>query len=56
MSMRAQNNVYRHHYAKIASSQLSPPAAKMIRLAQELADLSNALPIDYTNSIFVRVD
>lgn len=28
----------------------------MIRLAQELADLSNALPCEHTNSIFVRVD
>ena len=28
----------------------------MVRLAQELADLSNALPIDYTNAMFIRVD
>ena len=28
----------------------------MVRLAQELADLSTALPIEHTNSIFVRVD
>lgn len=28
----------------------------MVRLAQELADLSNALPSEHTNSIFVRVD
>jgi ubiquitin-protein ligase len=28
----------------------------MIRLAQELADLSNALPCEHTNSIYVRVD
>ena len=28
----------------------------MVRLAQELADLSTALPIDHTNAIFVRVD
>lgn len=28
----------------------------MVRLAQELADLSTALPIDHTNSIFVRCD
>ena len=28
----------------------------MLRLAQELADLSTALPIEHTNSIFVRCD
>ena len=28
----------------------------MVRLAQELADLSNALPSEHTNAIFVRVD
>ena len=27
-----------------------------MRLAQELADLSNALPSEHTNAIFVRVD
>lgn len=35
---------------------MSPPPNKMVRLAQELADLSNALPSEHTNSIFVRVD
>ena len=29
---------------------------KLVRIAQELADLSNALPIDHTNAIFFRVD
>ena len=33
-----------------------PPQTKMVRLAQELADLSTALPIEHTNSIFVRCD
>ena len=28
----------------------------MIRLAQELADLSNSLPYEHTNAIFIRVD
>lgn len=28
----------------------------MVRLAQELADLSNALPSEHTNSVFVRVE
>ena len=29
---------------------------KIVRLAQEMADLSNSLPNDHTNAIFVRVD
>jgi ubiquitin-protein ligase len=32
------------------------PQAKMVRLAQELADLSNALPSEATNAVFARVD
>ena len=28
----------------------------MVRLAQELADLSISLPYDHTNAIYVRVD
>lgn len=47
---------YIHHYKALASQNENPPASKMIRLAQELADLSNALPCEHTNSIFVRVD
>lgn len=47
---------YIHHYKALAAQNESPPAAKMIRLAQELADLSNALPCEHTNSIYVRVD
>jgi ubiquitin-protein ligase len=31
-------------------------SSKINRLAQELADLSTALPIEHTNGIFVRVD
>jgi ubiquitin-protein ligase len=47
---------YVHHYKAMAAQNESPPPAKMIRLAQELADLSNALPCEHTNSIYVRVD
>ena len=50
------NNDYMHFYKGLTASNESPPASKMIRLAQELADLSNALPCEHTNSIFVRVD
>jgi len=45
-----------HHYNSSAQQNQNPPSSKMIRLAQELADLSNALPCDHTNAIFVRVD
>jgi molybdopterin/thiamine biosynthesis adenylyltransferase/ubiquitin-protein ligase len=51
-----ENNQYKHHYATTALSRTNPPASKMTRLAQELADLSNSLPFEHTNSIFVRVD
>ena len=47
---------YVHHYKASAAQNESPPASKMLRLAQELADLSNALPCEHTNSIYVRVD
>ena len=56
MSMRTDDGVVTHHYKHLAQSNENPPATKMIRLAQELADLSNGLPCEHTNSIFVRVD
>ena len=45
---------YIHHYIKSDSPGTSP--TRISRLAQELSDLSNALPIDSTNAIFVRAD
>ena len=48
--------ITKHHYMSTANQNKSPPSAKMVRLAQELADLSNALPTEHTNSVFVRVD
>jgi len=50
-----ENGKYSHYYASYINNN-APPQAKMIRLAQELADLSNSLPTEHTNSIFVRVD
>jgi ubiquitin-protein ligase len=47
---------YVHHYKALAAQNENPTTSKMIRLAQELADLSNALPCEHTNSIYVRVD
>jgi len=49
-------DITKHHYYSLARDHKSPPAAKMVRLAQELADLSHALPFEHTNSVFVRVD
>ena len=56
MNMKNDQSDYVHHYKHLAQSNDNPPAKKMIRLAQELADLSNGLPAEHTNSIFVRVD
>ena len=56
MNMK-EHNKYRHHYeGLIASSSSRPPTAKLVRLAQELADISKALPVEWTNAIFLRVD
>ena len=51
-----ENGSYDHHYASHISGSGTPFATKMVRLAQEFADMSNSLPIEHTNSIFVRVD
>lgn len=50
----SKNDQYVHHYIK--SDTPSTSCARINRLAQELSDLSNALPIDSTNAIFVRAD
>lgn len=55
VSIKDTSGKFKHHYASNISSG-TPPQNKMIRLAQELADMSTALPIEHTNSIFVRVD
>ena len=54
--MKDPNTNKPKHYYGYMSSTNAPPQSKMIRLAQELADLSNSLPTEYTNAIFVRVD
>jgi len=45
-----------HSYKQEESKNRDPPACKLIRLAQEIADLNNSLPIDHTSAIFCRVD
>ena len=37
-------------------SNASPSQNKILRLSQELADLSSSLPCEHTNAIFVRCD
>ena len=46
---------FQHYYASSISSG-TPSTAKVLRLSQELADLSSSLPCEDTNSIFVRCD
>jgi ubiquitin-activating enzyme E1 len=48
---------YEHHYASsISSDAKSSNPGRMVRLAQEITDLSSSLPIDSYNSITVRAD
>ncbi len=54
MNMKDSNGKIIHHYSANLTKDNSP--TKLIRLAQEYADLSRALPCEHTNSIFVRVD
>ena len=54
MSMKNSTGKMEHYYSKEISGQ--PTTEKAIRLAQEFADLPRALPIESTNSIYVRVD
>jgi len=50
-----KGSVYEHClHTSISTS--SPSTQKILRLSQELADLSSSLPCEHTNSIFVRCD
>ena len=53
VNMKGEDGEFKHHYP---ISNTTPSQQKLVRLAQELADMSTALPIEHTNSIFVRVD
>lgn len=48
--------ITKHHYSSSYQTGHKSPVEKTVRLAQELADVSHALPIDHTNAIFVRCD
>jgi ubiquitin-activating enzyme E1 len=54
MKMRNSSGKLEHYYANNISG--NPTSTKSIRLAQEFADLPRSLPIESTNSIYVRVD
>ena len=54
--MKASSGNYNHVYSNDFHKGLNPPVTKLVRLAQEIADLSNSLPCDSTNAIFCRVD
>ncbi len=56
MSMKDSSGLYQHSYQMELVKNTKPPVTKLIRLAQEIADLSNSLPCDYMNGIFCRVD
>jgi ubiquitin-protein ligase len=56
ISMKDNTGKFKHHYASSYSATYTPPVAKTIRLAQELADISTALPVEHTNAIYVRCD
>ena len=56
-NMKGKDKKYVHHYEQnIASSSSKPPQTKIVRLAQELAGIATALPVEDTNAIFLRVD
>jgi ubiquitin-protein ligase len=55
IDMKEANKI-KHHYSVNFSANYTPNQNKMIRLAQELADISTSLPYEHTNSIFVRCD
>ena len=51
-----EGNRIKHHYSGNFNQNYKPNQNKMIRLAQELADISTALPFEHTNAIYVRCD
>ena len=56
MSMKSSSGIYSHAFSSEIPSNMSPTVTKLVRLAQEIADLSNSLPCEYTNGVFCRVD
>ena len=54
---KAGQTTYDHHYSSnISSDPKASSQMRMVRLAQEIADLTSSLPIDSYNAITVRAD
>ena len=51
-----QNYDYNYNYKKDNNTKSIVSENKVLRLVGEFANLQNSLPIEFTNSIFVRVD
>lgn len=45
ISMKDNSGKFKHHYSSSYTASYTPPVTKTIRLAQELADISTALPV-----------
>lgn len=56
MNMKDTNGMINHSYQNELLKNTNPPISKLVRLAQEIADLSNSLPCDHTDAIYCRVD
>ena len=48
--------IFKHYFHSQATQVETQSQAKIIRLAQEIADLSSSLPCEHTNAMFCRVD
>ena len=59
VSFRPEGNptgTYQHSYSNFAANVQTPSSKKLIRLAQEIADLTESLPCEVSNSVFAVVD
>ena len=56
MKTSPSSDSFTHFFSYNISQEPSIEKSKTVRLAQEIADLSNSLPNDHTNAIFVRVE
>lgn len=55
--MKEGTKSYKHHYSsQISSSNSTPPQTKINRLIREISELANGVPMEASNSIFVRYD
>jgi hypothetical protein len=50
------SNVYSHYHSATINTNNAKSMDKIIRIAKEIADLSNALPCESDSAVFLRVD